>query len=375
MTERAVRYPEIVAALRELIASGTVRPGDRMPSEHQLARRFGVSRPTAGRALRELEAAGLVQRRAGSGTFARDAATGQRGRTFGLLAQGLGATEVLDPICTEITRRCQAEGSTVLWGDDSPPLEGVAELDRLCRYYLEQGVDGVFFAPLESEPDRERHNLRVVAALRSAGVQVVLLDRDVHDFPARSDLDLVGIDNFLAGLHLGEHLLALGRERLLLLARPNHPSTTDLRAAGCAAAARRHGLTPPSTILVSAEPADDAAVSALLADHRPDAIICANDFTAALLLQTLSRLEVRVPADVAVAGFDDVRYSTLLPVQLTTMRQPCRAIARAAVRVMNERLDDPSTEPCATLLRAELVVRRSCGSPAERVAVGGEEPA
>jgi len=355
------RYSEILDALRAQLADGRYPPGARLPSEHQLATRFGVSRPTAGRALRELEAAGLVERRPGSGTYARQPAA-RASRTFGLLAHGLGATEVLDPICTEITRRCQASGATVLWGDDAPPTDGVAELVRLCRYYAERRVDGVFFAPLESVPDRERENLMIVELLRAAGIAIVLLDRDVPDFPARSDLDLVGIDNFLAGLHLGAHLASVGRRRPLFLARPHHPSTTDLRAAGAAAALTRAGLDTVGPWPASVDPSDDAAVRRLLDDHRPDAVVCANDLTAALLMRTLSRLGLDVPGDVAVVGFDDVGYSTLLPVQLTTMRQPCRAIARAAVRAMYARLDEPDLEPSATLLPAELVVRQSCGA-------------
>src|SRR5439155_14655423 len=125
-----------------------------IPSENQLAMRFGVSRPTAARALRELQVAGLVERRAGSGTYVRQPEP-ERERTsksFGLLVPGLGATEIFDPICTEITRVCQEERSTVLWGDAARPGGGASrpgddalEVDRLCRYYLEREVDGVFF--------------------------------------------------------------------------------------------------------------------------------------------------------------------------------------------------------------------------------------
>lgn len=63
------RYRAIMRALREEIALGRLPPGARLPSEHELVRRFRVSRMTAHRALRELAAEGLVTRAVGSGSF------------------------------------------------------------------------------------------------------------------------------------------------------------------------------------------------------------------------------------------------------------------------------------------------------------------
>lgn len=365
------KYRDIVSAVREQLASGTYRDGDRIPSENQLAMRFGVSRPTAARALRELQVAGLVERRAGSGTYVRQAERERTSRTFGLLVPGLGATEIFDPICTEITRVCQEEHSTVLWGDASRPGGGAPrpdddalEVDRLCRYYLERGVDGVFFAPLEASAEREQENERIAAALADAGAAVVLLDRDLLDFPGRSDFDLVGIDNFQAGSRLGEHLLHVGHRRIVFLARAHHPSTTDLRAAGCREAMRRAGVETSAEFQHSGDPSDEAFVGELMKRVQPEAIVCSNDLTAALLIVALAHLGFHVPRDVAVVGFDDVKYSTLLSVGLTTMRQPFHGLARVAVRAMNDRMQEPDLDARQLLLNAELVVRQSCGSEA-----------
>ena len=70
-SDLASRYQEIARQLREEVASGRYGKEGRMPSEAQLVRRFGVSRPTVARALRVLADEGLVERRAGSGTFVR----------------------------------------------------------------------------------------------------------------------------------------------------------------------------------------------------------------------------------------------------------------------------------------------------------------
>ena len=101
-------------------------------------------------------------------------------------------------------------------------------------------------------------------------------------------------------------------------------------------------------------------VGDLLQREQPDAIVCSNDFTAALLIQTLTALRVRLPHDLAIAGFDDVNYATLLAVPLTTIRQPFRDIGQVAVRVMRERLDNADMPARQVLLAGELIVRQSC---------------
>ncbi len=365
MESKGPKHRQISEALREQIAAGKYAESKRLPSETELARRFGVSRPTAARALRELYELKLIERRVGSGTYLRSNSTKgsvTRAGPLGLLVPGLGNTEILDPICTEITRFGQSNGFEILWGDASSPVASAADAEQLCRQYIERKVAGVFFAPLESIPEREQVNLRITSALRAAGIAVVLLDRDACEFPGRSQFDLVAIDNFHAGLILTEHLIGLGQRRFLFLARPSFPATTDLRLAGCREASARAGLPQPQVRI--GEPSEAGFVRELLQTKAPEAIICSNDRNAALLIQTLSNLGLRLIKDMRVVGFDDVRYATLLAVPLTTIRQPCREIGQAAVRTMSERIEDSSLPARQILLPVELVVRQSCGAGA-----------
>ena len=63
------KHRRIADAVRDRLRSGALQPGDRIPSDTEFAREFGVSRPTVAKALQELQAHGLVQRKVGSGTF------------------------------------------------------------------------------------------------------------------------------------------------------------------------------------------------------------------------------------------------------------------------------------------------------------------
>jgi GntR family transcriptional regulator of arabinose operon len=91
-------------------------------------------------------------------------------------------------------------------------------------------------------------------------------------------------------------------------------------------------------------------------------VVCANDVTAARLMQSLLALGRRIPEDVRIVGIDDVKYASLLSVPLTTMHQNCPAIGVIAMATMLERLAHPDLPTRDILLPTRLVVRRSCGA-------------
>ncbi len=99
-----------------------------------------------------------------------------------------------------------------------------------------------------------------------------------------------------------------------------------------------------------------------------DAIVAANDQMALGVLEALRQRNIRVPTDVALAGFDDVEEARFTQPPLTTVRQPLEEQGRAAVRLVMSQLLGRSL-PENVVLRTELVVRESCGCFA-----GGHRP-
>src|SRR5690242_15128678 len=92
------KYQRVFDELLSDLASGKYRPGQKLPSEAALVKSTGASRITVGRAVRELQRRGLVERRAGSGTYV-SAGKAKEGLSFGLLIPDLGKTEIFEPIC------------------------------------------------------------------------------------------------------------------------------------------------------------------------------------------------------------------------------------------------------------------------------------
>ena len=356
------KHERIRQTLIEAIANGQYEPGQRLPSESALVKTFGASRPTVNRALRDLQLSGVIDRRAGSGSYVRaDAAA--RGYLFGLLIPELGRTEIFEPICSGMADAQHGSHHALLWGSslaDSANIEEQAS--QACRQLVAQKVSGVFFAPLELTPEKDLINRRIAEIFDRAAIPLTLLDRDLVPYPERSQYDLVGIDNRRAGYTITSHLLRRGCRRVAFFCRPRSAPTGDARLRGYREALAG-GEAEPQVFRI--DPEDRTEVKRVLDDARPDGFVCANDFTAAQLLKTLDALGISVPSDVRMAGFDDVKYASLLSVPLTTIHQPCADIGAVAIGAMLERLRSPKMPPRDILLNFHLVVRDSCG-PAAR---------
>ena len=157
------KHETVSQELRLEIVAGAFAPSNKLPSEAQLVERFGVSRPTVARALRDLQAEGLIERRAGSGTFVRgDSPTSTQTRVLGLLVPERGTTEIFEAICGELGALARVHGFGLLWGGspmphadrDSTPQHAA----EVCRQFIEKAVTGVFFAPLEYTTEKDKVN-------------------------------------------------------------------------------------------------------------------------------------------------------------------------------------------------------------------------
>ena len=255
--------------LTQAISSGQYGPGQRLPSESELVKTFGASRPTVNRALRELQLTGIIERRAGSGSYVR-ADAGAHGYTFGLLIPELGRTEIFEPICRGMAEAQYGGQHVLLWGSslgDAPNIEHQAA--QACRQLVARKVAGVFFAPLELTPRKDTINRTIAEVFDKAGIALVLLDRDLVPYPERSGYDLVGIDNRRAGYAVTSHLLRRGCRRVIFIGRPGSAPTVDARIAGYREAIADAPTSLEPTVC-RIEPDDQARVKETVRRFRPD---------------------------------------------------------------------------------------------------------
>lgn len=352
------KYEIISNTIRDRIRSGVLLPGSRIATERELALEHGVSRPTVSRALNELVAEGLIQRRVGSGSFVAVSTHVERQLTFGLLVPGLGRGEIFEPVCARIAERAATDDFSLSWGGSNATGNPKENLLKTIEGYIARGVDGVFFQPVELDPTRGEINGEVVHRLTESGIPVVLLDADYLPFPERSEFDIVGIDNIRAAWVATDHLVSQGARRVDFVTRPFTATTAERRIDGYRLSLLSAGISPNESWIHSIDPEDLEQVKAMLDSGARD-LVCINDETAALLMPSLEKSGYSIPGDVRITGFDDVKYARLVRVPLTTLRQPCAAIGDAAVEAMLSRIDRPDQAPREILIEAEFMVRDS----------------
>jgi GntR family transcriptional regulator of arabinose operon len=354
------KYKQICRTLKAAIDAGTYASGNRLPSEFELVESFGASRVTVSRALRELQIEGYVDRRAGSGTYVRARAKNEH--SFGLLIPELGQTEIFEPICHGMMAGDTDQNHVLIWGRSLAGSDTTeADAKEVCGRLIANRVSGVFFAPIEANAAKDRINQSIVAMLSEAKIPVVLLDRDILEYPGRSGFDVVGIDNRRAGYVAAQHLIDSGCRRIAFLGRPHLAPSCVARSNGYRDALAASQVRVAEPFIERLDPADKGSVQSVMARYKPDGVVCSNDRTAALLMRTLAELDIDIPGQVRLVGFDDVKYANLVRVPLTTIHQPCAQLGAAAITAMFQRIENPDLPARDLLVNFELVIRESSG--------------
>jgi len=305
----------------------------------------------------ELERQGLVSRKQGRGTFVSGP---DSFRKIGLIIPGVAYSEFFPPIVSEVSRLSQVNDYTLLFGDvvAKTPEKRAVMVRKLAREFVVQQVSGVLYQPIEMLDDTESANREILSVFGRAKVPVVIIDNDFSAYARRKDFDVVGIDNVAAGATVAEHLLVRGVRRISFQRRPKCSASVHARHRGVVSALALAGGKAHCAQLV-ADPGDVAAVRRHLRQYRPEAFVCGNDAAAVELMQTLAALRRRVPDDVLIAGFDDVKLARVVTPQLTTVQQPCAEIASTAFFRLLARIKEPTLPPLQMSLPVELVVRES----------------
>lgn len=217
-------------------------------------------------------------------------------------------------------------------------------------------VDGMVVVPA---PGASPEHL---AELVTAGVPLVLLDRAVVGVAA----DSVLARNVAGARAAVAHLAGLGHRRIGVVSDSPEITSSAERIQGYRQALRAAGIAPePGLISIGGPTRDDGEAAALRLLDRPDrptAVFTANNFMTVGALRAARSLGLRIPEDVALVGFDDLDWTTLVQPPVTVVRQPVADLGRVAGERLLRRLEGDAGPPRRIRLDANLIVRGSCGA-------------
>ena len=225
--------------------------------------------------------------------------------------------------------------------------------------FLNRKVDGVIVVPTQRIPD----DFSLFHVYRKNDIPLVF---SVSYYPP-FECDRVLTDYAKGSYLLTKYLLDLGHRKIMYLigADESSPINKD-RIAGYHEAYREARLTFDSDDIVTcSQPVffEGYRTTAKILRERPlpDAIVAINDVLALGAKKVVEDMNLSVPLDISIAGYDDVMYATLLEKPLTTIRQDIKEIATRSVDLLLQRIKDPGKPTEEILIQPELIVRSTTG--------------
>ncbi|MBR7188524.1 MAG: LacI family DNA-binding transcriptional regulator [Clostridia bacterium] len=219
-------------------------------------------------------------------------------------------------------------------------------------------VDGIILDSCVPE-DQTAQWLQALVAVDRSGTPVVLLESTFLS----SEISSVTVDNACYSGMITQHLLDIGRRRILYLAGPLQLEHEGARLTGYKDCLKRNGIPHDADLekmcSFMSESGYLAVVEALKDGIRFDAVQASNDQAAIGALKALQEYGLRVPLDVAVTGFDNLFPSTLVTPALTTISIPNYDMGVQAVNALVGLIGHPEARPVQLKLDASMVIRAS----------------
>lgn len=332
-------YQTIIDDLSAAIAEGRYGPDDRLPTEAELMDRYGTSRITVTRALKEMDLKGIIYRHKGRGTFVAPR-TPAGGRVLSLvLPHKEGFFSGGQQYVRSITAACRRAGylCSVHYSEQSVRRER-AILEDLRNHR----VSGVILYPIGNR------NIDEISRLSLEGVPIILLDRSLDEL----DLPVVRSENLNGAKKAVSHILAAGHRRIAFIGVLD-AEPAALRYRGYCRALTDAGLPiEPSLIhteFPGSSPADQEVLTAGGADSLLDSLrgeaatacFCVNDLCAYRMVSAAERAGLSVPQDLSIVGFDHMSYLKELGLDLTTVAQDYEELGRRCVEMVATLVEKP----------------------------------
>lgn len=367
---RIPRYQQVFNELKHQIDSHELAPGTALPSLEQLVDRYSTSAITIRRALADLVEEGLIYRVRGKGTFVRDdstPATPPEKASEELKRMYLGLPGMRLPLLDEryysdllsgIEQYCTTQGIELfIWNYEKRP--NFPEGKHIGVILLPHPL-----LPVERLRQWKRENRRIVT---------------VHFHYPHLDIPYVVIDNLTGGYLATQHLLTLGHQRIgiVLTGHTLNEMNQDfaLRLQGYRLALQLNGIAIDEQLIVimpgvkESEEMGREGIRLLLGlEEPPTAVFATSDVKAVGCMLELEERGIRMPEQMSLVGFDDIRIAPFVYPGLTTVNQNTHQMGLRAAELLHMYPPGPQSAIVKEEIVPTLVVRGSASPLAVRTA-------
>ena len=230
-------------------------------------------------------------------------------------------------------------------------LDATEQLDELLEQVWAYQVDGVIALAAHFD-------YRDIAQFEEHHIPVVLYNRQVSDYPVNT----VCVDHEQGIRQLVDLLVEGGHKSFLVLSGPTHSDVANERRKIALRNLAKHGIEDVPVLYgdFSYQSGKDLFAEWVKDHDAPDAVICSNDSMAIGCMDEARGVhKLKIPEQLSVVGFDGIHAAFWSGYELTTIRQPVNQMAKAAVGILMERIENPDAPPERRVLSGSLITGSS----------------
>ena len=268
---------------------------------------------------------------------------------------GLVVPQLVDPVYSEIVKGVEdvanKKGYIIFLCDFSndPQMEKMY-FDQLSK----RRIDGLITVSTRAEQETFK-------AITDSQIPVVLVGGSAHQL----DFSMVRVDYKEAAADATRHLINIGYRKIAMIGSDHTDTNGEAKLQGHLQALKENGIPFNEQYLRMTE---DKMESAYLTakklmeiDNPPEAIFVATDNMAIGAMDSIKDKDLKIPQDVAVVGFDNIRMSNVVEPRLTTVDMPLHKMGVYGARLLFDRIEETQKERQEIVLQTKMKIRKSCG--------------
>lgn len=362
------KYNMVRNAIKSKIINGTYRPHEKISSESELMKEFGVSRHTVRLAIGNLVTTGYLYRKQGSGTFCADRSERPNNEIQGSQKNiAIITTYISDYIFPSIIRGAEARLSEEGYQVSIFSTNNDQDNERqILEKILTQNFDGIIVEPTKSAYSNP--NINYYLNLERLSIPYIMINAYYDELEPIS----IVMDDEKGGFLQTEHLIKLGHRNIVGFFKNDDTQGTQ-RMKGYLKAHRRNNvpIIPSNIITYTTEEKEEMPIEKLndllsIKDNEITGLVCYNDELAMRLLNLLRTKKIQVPEEMSIVGYDDSPLTEISEVKLTSILHPKSEMGEEAANTIinlihskNNLKDKVSYNAHSKVYQPELIVRDS----------------
>jgi LacI family transcriptional regulator len=273
---------------------------------------------------------------------------------------GLVITTIANPFYTELAQGIETTaiilGYNIILCSTNYDLSSEKKFIDMLR---SKGVDGIIFTSAHmGDPN--------ILELVEEGFPIILVNRRTYHPMVKEKVDYVGVDNNLGGFLAIEHLIKLGHKRIGVIGGSSESSVGFERLEGGKKALATYGLNVIGDYFLEGDFLKGSGYHGgkkfLKMSEPPTGVFATNDYMALGTYQAIVEEGIKIPEEIALIGFNDIEFTSMKGIELTTIGQKKYEMGALAVKTLVERVEGGKTgSPKEIILEPELIIRKTCG--------------